>query len=240
MPANPSNIDGTEIAKFEAVAAHWWERKGALRALHDINETRVDYVERAVGLVGRRVLDVGCGGGILAESMAARGAVVSGIDMGEAPLAVARSHMRRSGLSIDYRKSTVEALALQEPDRYDALTCMELLEHVPDPASVVCACARLVRSGGHVFFATLNRTLLAGVLAIAAAEYVLGLVPRGTHTYRRFIRPDELLQWAEEGGLVLRDLSGMQYNPILRNARIGGHTRINYLAHFQRIAPSPG
>lgn len=235
-----SNIDDAEIAKFEAVASRWWDRRGELGALHDINGARVEYVDRAVGLAGRRVLDVGCGGGILAEAMAARGASVAGIDMGDAPLAAARAHMRWSGLSIDYRKTTVETLARQEPGRYAVVTCMELLEHVPDPSSVVGACSRLVQPGGHVVFATLNRTLPALILAVAAAEYVLRIVPKGTHTYGRFIRPGELTRWASDSGLTLRDLSGLQYNPFLRSARIGGHTRINYLAHFQPVNRGPG
>jgi 2-polyprenyl-6-hydroxyphenyl methylase/3-demethylubiquinone-9 3-methyltransferase len=234
VPALSVNVDPEEIARFDACSRHWWDRHGALRALHDINAARLGYVDNRIGLEGRRVLDVGCGGGILAEAMAVRGAEVTGIDMGEEALAVARGHAAGSGAPVRYRLGTAEGLARTEPGRWDAVTCMELLEHVPAPESVVAACARLLRPGGHLFFATLNRTPLAGALALLAAEYVLKLVPRGTHTYRRFVKPSELRAWAEAAGLREENLSGLQYNPLLRRARVGGPTWINYLAHFVR------
>ena len=228
------NVDETEISKFEAVASRWWDRNGAFGALHDINDTRVGYIESRAGIRGRRVLDVGCGGGILSEAMARRGADVTGIDGGQAPLAVAASHMRLSGLAIDYRQSTAEAFAEKVPGEFDVVTCLELLEHVPDPDSVVRACRRLARPGGHLFFATLNRTPLAYLLAIVAAEYLMGLVPRGTHRYDRFIRPSELAGWAVRSGLTTANLSGLHYIPFIRRTFLGGHCWVNYMAHFIR------
>lgn len=233
MTIESENIDHLEIAKFEAVAPRWWDRNGELKSLHDINPLRLGYIRDRTPLVGRRVLDVGCGGGVLAEALAASGARVTGIDMGETPLAVARLHGRQSGLAIDYRRATVEDLAASHPAPFDVVVCMELLEHVPDPLSIIRSCARLVRPGGDVFFATLNRTPKSFVFAIVGAEYVLRLLPRGTHDYSRFVRPAELKAWGAKAGLNHRDFSGMQYNPFTRRYRLGGSLGVNYLAHFR-------
>jgi len=229
------NIDATEIARFEAMAPIWWDRQGDLKALHDINALRLGYINRLAPLAGKAVLDVGCGGGILSEAMASRGARVTGIDMGEEALGVARLHSKQSGLQVDYRQTTAERFARAHPDRFDVVTCLELLEHVPDPASVVAACKTLIRPGGDVFFATLNRNLKSFLFAIIAAEYILGLVRRGTHSYRRFIKPAELKDWAASAGLSFMDLTGLHYNPILRRYTLGGNTHVNYLTHFKRV-----
>jgi 2-polyprenyl-6-hydroxyphenyl methylase/3-demethylubiquinone-9 3-methyltransferase len=235
-PNKPTpNIDETEIARFEAMAPIWWDRQGDLKALHDINVLRLGYINQRAPLAGKSVLDVGCGGGLLSEAMASLGASVTGIDMGEAALGVARLHLRESGLQVDYQQTTAERFARAHPDRFDAVTCLELLEHVPDPASVVAACKTLVRPGGDVFFATLNRNLKSFVFAIIGAEYILGLLRRGTHSYRKFIKPAELKDWAAHAGLSLMDLTGLHYNPILRRYTLGGNTHVNYLAHFRRI-----
>jgi 2-polyprenyl-6-hydroxyphenyl methylase / 3-demethylubiquinone-9 3-methyltransferase len=226
------NIDTAEIAKFEAMAPIWWDKKGAFKALHDINVLRLNYIDKQVPLSGKRVLDVGCGGGILSESMARLGAEVTGIDMGAAPLAVAKLHRLESGLSVDYQQATAEEFSKTHPDGFDVATCLELLEHVPDPSSVVLACKKLVKPGGHVFFATLNRNPKSYLFAIIAAEYILGLVRKGTHTYRKFIKPSELEQWATTAGLTLLDLTGLHYNPFLRKYSLGGNTHVNYLMHF--------
>ena len=229
----PANIDAAELAKFEAMAPIWWDRQGDYKALHDINGLRLEYINQRAALVGKAVLDVGSGGGILSEAMAARGAVVTGIDMGEVALGVARLHSRHSGLEVDYQQVTAEQFAETHPARFDVVTCLELLEHVPDPASVIKACKTLVRPGGDVFFATLNRNLKSYVFAIVGAEYILGLVRKGTHTYRRFIKPAELKNWAHKAGLVPADLCGLHYNPFLRRYSLGGNTHVNYLAHFR-------
>jgi 2-polyprenyl-6-hydroxyphenyl methylase / 3-demethylubiquinone-9 3-methyltransferase len=225
------NVDRAEIAKFEALAGRWWDTEGEFKPLHDINPLRLDFIDARAGLAGRRVLDVGCGGGILSEAMARRGAEVTGIDLGEAPLAVARLHARDAGLAVDYRLSSVEALAEETPGAYEVVTCLEMLEHVPDPASVVRACARLVAPGGQVFFSTLNRHPKAYALAILGAEYVLRLLPQGTHDYARFIRPSELAAWCREAGLGVREQSGLTYNPITRRYRLTDDGSVNYLMH---------
>jgi len=236
--ADEANVDGVEIAKFEVAARYWWDRNGALKALHDINPLRLGYIESlAGGLSGKRVVDVGCGGGLLSEAMAERGAEVTGIDMGEAPLAAAEAHRRETGLAITYRRSTAEGFAEAHPAVFDAATCLELLEHVPRPGSVVAACRDLVRPGGHVFFATLNRNPKAYLFAIVAAEYILGFVPRGTHAYRKFIKPSELTGWAQRAGLAPMDLTGLHYNPFLRRYTLGGNHHVNYLMHFRRVEP---
>lgn len=228
------NVDPTELAKFESLAHRWWDPEGEFRPLHDINPPRLAYIEERVRLDGSRVLDVGCGGGILAESMAHNGAEVVGIDLGEAPLAVARLHALESGAEIEYRRVSVEELAAEEPGGFDVVTCMEMLEHVPDPASVVDAIARLVRPGGHVFLSTLNRTPQSYIFAIVGAEYILRLLPRGTHEFDRFIRPSELEGWLRRSGLDLRDLSGLDYNPLLNRCRLSGNVSVNYLMHAVR------
>ncbi len=236
MMAALPNIDPAEIEKFEVQAPLWWDKTGEFKGLHDINPLRLKYIDNRSALAGRKVLDVGCGGGILAEGMAALGAQVTGIDIGEGPLAVARQHMRASGLQIEYRNSTAEDLAASEPQAFDIVTCMELLEHVPHPDAVINACHRLVKPDGDVYFATLNRTWKAFLLAIVAAEYLLGVVKRGTHTYRRFIKPEEIDAWARRCGLVRQDLTGLHYNPVLGRRWLGGNTDVNYLMHFRKQA----
>lgn len=207
------NVDHAEVSKFEQLASRWWDPNSEFKPLHEINPLRLDYIDARVGLSGKTVLDVGCGGGILAESMAARGAHVTGIDMGEAPLEVARLHLLESGQQVDYRRITVEQLAGEMSGQFDAVTCMEMLEHVPDPASVIAACASLVRPGGRVFFSTINRNPKSYLFAIVGAEYVLRLLPRGTHDYAKFIRPSELSRWIRAAGLDVDDITGMTYNP---------------------------
>jgi 2-polyprenyl-6-hydroxyphenyl methylase/3-demethylubiquinone-9 3-methyltransferase len=228
--ASPGNFDDAEIAKFEQLASRWWDPESEFKPLHDINPLRLDFIDQRAALKGKTVVDVGCGGGILAESMAARGAKVTGIDMGEAPLAVARLHLKESGQEVDYRRMTAEDLANEQPGQFDVVTCMEMLEHVPDPASTIAACARLVKPGGKVFFSTINRNPKSWLFAIVGAEYVLRLLPRGTHEYTRFIRPSELERWARDAGLELRELTGMHYNPLLQRYRLAPGVDVNYLA----------
>jgi 2-polyprenyl-6-hydroxyphenyl methylase/3-demethylubiquinone-9 3-methyltransferase len=228
-----ANIDAAEIAKFEAMAPIWWDKEGIQKPLHDINVLRVDYINTRAPLAGKKVLDVGCGGGILSEAMAALRAEVTGIDAGHAPLAVAKLHLKKSGLQVYYRMATAEAFAAENADRFDVVTCLELLEHVPDPASIVAACRKMVKPGGDVFFATLNRNLKSFVFAIIGAEYILNLVRRGTHSYRKFVKPSELEGWAGEAGLTLQDLTGLHYNPFLRRYSMGGNTHVNYMMHFR-------
>ncbi len=225
------NADPAEIAKFEALASRWWDPQSEFKPLHEINPLRLDYIERhAGGLDGKQVLDVGCGGGILSESMATLNAQVTGIDMGEAPLSVARLHGLESGIKVDYQRNTAEAFAEQHPGRFDVVTCMEMLEHVPDPASVIRACAALVKPDGVVFFSTINRNPKAYLLAIIGAEYLLRMLPRGTHDYAKFIRPSELESWARHTGLKMRDLTGMSYNPLSKQYSLGRDLAVNYLA----------
>jgi 2-polyprenyl-6-hydroxyphenyl methylase/3-demethylubiquinone-9 3-methyltransferase len=229
-----ANIDAAEIAKFEAMAPIWWDKNGVQKPLHDINVLRVDYINTRASLAGKNLLDVGCGGGILSEAMAALGAVVTGIDASQAPLAVAKMHLKESGLNVDYRLATAEAFSAEHPDRFDLVTCMELLEHVPDPASVVSACQRLVKPGGDVIFATLNRNFKSFLFAIIGAEYLLRMVRRGTHTYRKFVKPAELDDWAGQAGLTRQDLTGLHYNPFLKRYSMGGNTHVNYMMHFRK------
>jgi len=229
-----SNIDRAEIARFEAMAPIWWDKKGEFKALHDINVLRLGYIHERSPLSGKKVVDVGCGGGILSEAMAELGADVTGIDMGEAPLAVAKRHSHESGLNIAYLRDTAESYSDRHAGFFDVATCLELLEHVPDPASIVRACRKLVSPGGDVFFATLNRNLKSFVFAIVGAEYILGLVRKGTHSYRKFIKPAELEDWALAAGLQTGDLTGLHYNPILRRYSLGGNVHVNYLMHFKK------
>jgi 2-polyprenyl-6-hydroxyphenyl methylase/3-demethylubiquinone-9 3-methyltransferase len=228
------NVDQAEIAKFEAVAARWWEPGGEFQALHDINPLRLAYIKQRADLAGRKVLDVGCGGGLLTEALAVEGAMVTGIDLGQAALAAARAHQRLSGIQATYRRMAVESLAAEQPGGYETVVCMELLEHVPDPAAVVAACAQLAQPGGNLFFATLNRTPVAHLLAIVMAEKVLRIVPMGTHQYDRFIRPRDLRHWARQAGLNAGEFHGMLYLPLIRRAFIIRNRAVNYLAHFKR------
>ena len=231
-----ANVDPAEISKFDAAAPRWWDPEGEFRPLHDLNPARLDYIEARAGLGGRRVLDVGCGGGLLAEGMARRGAKVTGIDLAPAALEVARLHALESGVEVDYREVAVDALVAVEPAAFDLVTCLEMLEHVPDPAAVLQAMARLVRPGGDVVCSTINRNAKAFALAIVGAEYVLRLLPRGTHQYSRLIRPAELARWARAAGLELVDLAGLGYDPATRQARISADASVNYLAHFRRVS----
>jgi 2-polyprenyl-6-hydroxyphenyl methylase / 3-demethylubiquinone-9 3-methyltransferase len=230
------NADQRELAKFADLAHSWWDPQGPSRPLHELNPVRLAYVSERLGLEGARVCDVGCGGGLLSEAMAARGAAVVGIDLGEDVLGVARLHLFESGLEIDYRLLAAEDLAGQEPSAFDAVTCMEMLEHVPDPAAVVAACAQLLKPGGRMFLSTLNRTPKAFALAVVGAEYLLGLLPRGTHQYARFIRPAELGRWLRAAGLELEDVSGLRYDPLLRRASLSRDVSVNYLACARKPA----
>ena len=230
------NVDQAELRKFGDLAARWWDPAGPMRPLHDINPVRLEWIERLAPLAGRRVVDIGCGGGVLAEAMALRGATVTGIDLAGKPLRVARLHALESGVQVDYREASAEALAAELPQAFDVVTCMEMLEHVPDPASVVVACATLVRPGGTVFFSTINRNLKSFALAIVGAEYVLNLLPRGTHEYAKFIRPSELLGHARAAGLALQDMIGMQYDPFSKTATLGPDADVNYLVACRRPA----
>ncbi len=231
---NRINIDPAEIEKFRRMAAHWWDPEGELKPLHDINPLRLEYIRSRTELNGAEVLDVGCGGGLLSEAMAAAGARVTGIDMGKEPLAAAELHRRDSGLDIAYRQATVEETAAQVPGRFDVVTCMELLEHVPHPGWVVAACGELAKPGGDIIFATLNRNPKSFVFAILGAEYILGLLEKGTHQYRKFVKPRELVQWAESENLTVQDVTGLHYNPFTRRYSLGGNTHVNYLMHLRR------
>ena len=226
-----SNVDPGEIAKFEQLASRWWDPNSEFRPLHEINPLRLDFIDQRASLKGKTVLDVGCGGGILAESMAERGAIVTGIDMGEAPLAVATLHLKESGQSVNYQRITAEELAAQAPASFDVVTCMEMLEHVPDPASTIAACARLVKPGGHIFFSTINRNPKSWLFAIVGAEYILNLLPKGTHEYMKFIKPSELERWTRSAGLSVTEFTGMHYNPLLKHYSLGPGVDVNYIAY---------
>jgi len=228
------NVDRVEIAKFEALASRWWDRNSEFKPLHEINPLRMGFIDAQVNLAGRKVLDVGCGGGILAEAMAHRGAIVTGIDMGEAPLAVARLHLLESGLEIDYRHASAEDFAAANPGGFSVITCLEMLEHVPDPLSVLRACHAMLEPGGHLFLSTINRNPKAYLLAILGAEYVLGLLPRGTHDYKKFIRPSELSAMARQAGFTLQKMTGMTYNPLTRKYRLESDVDVNYLMYLTR------
>jgi 2-polyprenyl-6-hydroxyphenyl methylase/3-demethylubiquinone-9 3-methyltransferase len=230
------NADAQELAKFSELAHRWWDPESEFRPLHDINPLRLNWIDNIAPLQGKRVLDIGCGGGILAEGMASRGAEVTGIDLSTKALSVARLHLFESQQKVDYREISAEAMAEAAPASFDIVTCMEMLEHVPDPASVVRACATLVKPGGHVFFSTINRNAKAYVMAIVGAEYVLKLLPRGTHDYAKFIKPSELLQYLREAELAPGSLSGMSYNPFSRAYGLTANTDVNYLMHASKNA----
>jgi len=223
------NVHAAETARFDRLAARWWDPDGESRPLHDLNPVRLDYIAVRAPLAGARALDVGCGGGLLSEALAASGAEVVGIDLAPAVLAVARLHLHESGLAVDYREVAAESLAAESPGRFDVVACMEMLEHVPDPASVIRACATLLKPGGALFLSTLNRTPKAFGAAILGAEYLLGLLPRGTHRYAQFLRPSEIATAIRGAGLVLEEVSGIAYNPFTRHARLTADVDVNYL-----------
>jgi 2-polyprenyl-6-hydroxyphenyl methylase/3-demethylubiquinone-9 3-methyltransferase len=228
------NADPAELQKFSDLAHRWWDPESEFKPLHQINPLRLKWIDDIAGLSGKKVLDVGCGGGILAEGMAKAGADVTGIDLSEKALGVARLHRFESGVEVDYLQVAAEAYADEHPEKFDVVTCMEMLEHVPDPASTVLAAAQLVKPGGHVFFSTLNRNMKAYLLAIIGAEYVMNLLPRGTHDYAKFIKPSELSRYCRESGLAVKELIGMSYNPITRIYSLGVDTDVNYLLRATR------
>lgn len=229
-----SNVDHAEVAKFEALASRWWDKESEFKPLHDINPLRTNFIDGHAQLAGKKVLDVGCGGGILSEAMTQRGADVSGIDMGEAPLNIAKLHALESGLEINYRQIPVEELAEQEAGTYDVVTCLEMLEHVPDPSSIIRACYKLCKPGGQVFFSTLNRNPKSFLFAVVGAEYILNMLPKGTHDYKKFIRPSELAAWCRQTNLEVGELVGMTYNPITKAYKLGRDTDVNYLLQTRK------
>jgi 2-polyprenyl-6-hydroxyphenyl methylase/3-demethylubiquinone-9 3-methyltransferase len=228
------NLDPAELAKFEAIASRWWDRDGPLKTLHDINPLRVDYIAERAELKGAKALDVGCGGGLLSEALARKGASVSGIDLAEGGIAVARQHAAEAGLDIDYRQIDAASLAVEQPGTFDIVTCLELLEHVPDPGALVMACSRLARPGGTVFFSTINRNPKSFVLAILGAEHLLRMVPRGTHQYAKLVRPAELASWCRGTNLEMKELTGLHFNPLTQEYWMGGNTDVNYFAYTKR------
>jgi 2-polyprenyl-6-hydroxyphenyl methylase/3-demethylubiquinone-9 3-methyltransferase len=230
------NVDQLELEKFSALAHRWWDPNSEFKPLHEINPLRLDYIDKSAGLAGKQVIDVGCGGGILAESMAARGADVTGIDLAEKSLKVAKLHLLESGNKVDYRLIAAEEMAREKPGHYDIVTCMEMLEHVPDPASIVRACAQLVKPGGHVFYSTINRNPKSYLFAVVGAEYLLNLLPRGTHDYAKFIKPSELARYCREAGLAVEEVVGMTYNPLSKIYALGADTDVNYIIHSRRNA----
>lgn len=229
--SNAINVDRDEIAKFEALASRWWDKSSEFKPLHDINPLRVNYIEERASLAEKKVLDVGCGGGILSEAMAFRGASVKGIDMGEAPLSVAQLHSLESGADVQYQQITAEELAEQEAGKYDVVTCLEMLEHVPSPASVIQACTKLLKPGGHLFLSTINRNPKSYLFAIIGAEHILKMLPKGTHEYKKFIKPSELGNYVRQAGLEMQELTGMTYNPIIKEYKLGRDVDVNYLMH---------
>jgi 2-polyprenyl-6-hydroxyphenyl methylase/3-demethylubiquinone-9 3-methyltransferase len=232
-----ANVDPQEVAKFEALATRWWDRDGEFKPLHDINPLRANFIDELSPVASARLVDVGCGGGILSEAMAQRGAEVTGIDMGEAPLSVARKHLEISGLDIDYRQCTAEQLAAEQPAHYDVVSCLEMLEHVPDPASVVAACADLAKPGASLYFSTINRNPKAFLFAVVGAEHLLKLLPAGTHEYEKFIKPSELAAWIRAAGLQMREMTGLVYNPITRRYRLNERdVSVNYM--LRAVKPS--
>lgn len=234
--ANPhhDNVDRAEIAKFEALANRWWDRNGEMKALHDINPLRANYIDEHANVAGKTLVDIGCGAGILSEAMAQRGAIVTGLDMGKEPLDVANLHLHESNLDIDYQQSTAENLAESKAGSFDVVTCMEMLEHVPEPASVIQACATLCKPGGDLFFSTINRSAKSYLMAVLGAEYILKLVPKGTHSYEKLIRPSELAAWCRACDLQLKDMAGLEYNPISKQYKVSDNTDVNYMIHVHK------
>lgn len=234
MTTSTPNVDPNEIRKFEELAYRWWDTESEFKPLHDINPLRLNYIDDRASIKGKQVIDVGCGGGILAESMARRGATVIGIDMGEAPLSVAQMHALESQIAVDYQQITAEDMAAQHAGQFDVVTCMEMLEHVPDPASVIAACAQMVKPNGHVFFSSINRNPKAFLMAIVGAEYIMNMLPKGTHEYGKFIKPSELEKAARSVGLKLRNITGLTYNPIFQSYRLSPDVDVNYMMHFTK------
>ena len=234
MTTTRQNVDAAEVAKFDALASRWWDADGEFRPLHEINPLRLDWIRQHVNLDGCRAIDIGCGGGILTEAMASAGALVTGVDMAEGALGVARLHQIDSGAEVDYQQATAEEMASKHAGQYDVVTCLELLEHVPSPPQVVASAAELVKPGGHVFFSTINRNPKSFLFAIVGAEYLLKLLPAGTHEYQKFIRPSELESWARAAKLELQASIGMQYNPVTRDYSLGPNVDVNYLMYFRR------
>lgn len=228
------NVDPLEVAKFDALADSWWDPQGQSRPLHEINPLRLDYIARRTTLADQQIIDVGCGGGILSEALAKAGAEVTGIDMGEAPLNIAKLHALEAGLKINYQQRRAEDMAADHAGEFAAVTCLEMLEHVPDPQAIIAACATLVRPGGDVFFSTLNRHPKAWLMAVVGAEYLTRMLPKGTHDYTRFIRPSELASAARASGLEVCDVTGINYQPLLRQFRLGQDVKVNYLMHCRR------
>jgi 2-polyprenyl-6-hydroxyphenyl methylase/3-demethylubiquinone-9 3-methyltransferase len=228
------NVDQEEVAKFEALANRWWDKSSEFKPLHDINPLRVNYIDERCSLTGKRVLDVGCGGGILSEAMFFRGAEVTGIDMGEAPLNVAKLHGLESGANVDYRQITVEELAENQPASFDVITCLEMLEHVPSPASIIQACTTLLKPGGQLFLSTINRNPKAYLFAIIGAENILKMLPKGTHDFKKFIKPSELSSFVRAAALDFKDLCGMTYNPLLKEYKLSRDVDVNYLMHASK------
>ena len=229
MENDSVNVDPLELEKFSQLAHRWWDPNSEFKPLHEINPLRLDYIGQLAGLQGKTVLDVGCGGGILSESMAVRGAKVTGIDLGEKSLKVAKLHLLETGNQVEYRKIAVEDLAKEQPRHYDIVTCMEMLEHVPDPASIVQSCAKLAKPGAWVFFSTLNRNPKSYLFAVIGAEYVLNLLPRGTHDYAKFIKPSELARMARNAGLDVEEITGMVYNPLTKIYALAPDSSVNYI-----------
>ena len=234
MNSSNANVDPTEQKKFDDIASTWWDLDGESRPLHDLNPARLAYISERVSLQDKDVVDVGCGGGILSESLARQGARVTGIDVAEKALSVARLHLYESELVVDYQQTTAESWAEENAGKAHVVTCMEMLEHVPDPGSVVTACANMLAPGGHLFMSTLNRTPMSFAVAILGGEYISRIIPRGTHQYDRFIKPSELCAWLRQAGMSVEDISGIHYNPLERTARTGGHVNVNYLIHASK------
>ncbi len=233
-----TNVDPEEIAKFEDLAYRWWDKDSEFKPLHDINPLRLNFINERAELHGKKVLDVGCGGGILTESMAAKGASVKGIDLGKAPLSVAQLHAKENAYDINYEMISAEEIAQREAEHYDVVTCLEMLEHVPDPESIVRSCTQLVKPGGHVFFSTINKNPKAYMFAIIGAEYVLNLLPKGTHEYSKFIRPSQLDRWCRQNRLTSKEITGMSYNPVTQHYWLNSDVSVNYLLHCQKPARS--
>lgn len=231
-----TNADPLEVQKFSDLAHRWWDPQSEFKPLHDINPLRLDWIDRSVSLAGKRVLDVGCGGGLLSEGMAALGADVTGIDLSEKALGVAKLHLLESGRQVDYQKTAVESLADTQPNSFDVVTCLEMLEHVPTPASVIKACASLLKPGGEAFFSTLNRNLKSYLMAVVGAEYLLNMLPKGTHDYAKFIKPSELKRWCDNARLNVVEIVGMSYNPFTKSYSLGKDTSVNYLIHVKKEA----